>query len=616
MQKRHIQDIKALPLLILFVFTIPTANFADNNKSNIPHTDIAIFDYNTITTCSLNPSFLIFDAVILNKSFSFYKAHQNATWTICGMILLLMILLSIILVNAIHRQRNKANLQVNKEQYKLIYETSTDAIMTLVPPDWKFASGNKKIIEIFGVKDEKEFLSLQPWQLSPEYQPNGQRSDVEAKKMIEIAMKKGEHFFEWTHKKLHGDNFFATVLLNRVEVENKTFLQARVSDITEKRKAEEELLKMRKLKSIGTLAGGIAHDFNNVLLGIFGNIALAKREIKEDHPAYSLILEAEKAMNRATSLTNQLLTFAKGGTPIKQTIKMSDIIKDISRFTLSGSNVKPVITIPQKGWLTEADKGQIEQVVSNLIINADQAMPEGGNLYITLENIVITKKALPHLNEGKYVKITIRDEGTGISHQHLDHIFDPYFTTKQTGNGLGLATTYSIINKHNGYIGVSSILGKGTTFTLYLPASFSQKSQGAATTVTKIPLPNEKGKALVMDDEVCIRKLTEKMLIRNGFSVETAKDGRQAIDKYKESMKKNTPFDIVLMDLTIPGGMGGKETIKKLLKIDPEAKVIVFSGYSKDPIIADYANYGFKGRLTKPFKLETLKQELSRVMSS
>ena len=636
-------------------------------------------------------------------------------------------------------ERLQAELQESAEQYKIIYDTSGDGIMTITPPEWKFTTGNAKIIEIFGVKTKKEFFALEPWQLSPKYQPDGQLSAVKAKLMIELAMKKGENFFEWKHKKVNGEEFFATVLLNKVEYRGETFLQARVSDITEKKlieqklknsetryrtllnnslagvlvaeiktqqirfanpaickmlgysreellekhiealhppdkleyvisefqaqsegknplaldipflkkngdivftdistssaiidgvhcnigviiditqrkEVENELVKMQKLKSIGTLAGGIAHDFNNILLGIFGNIALAKMEMEEDHSAYSLILEAEKAMNRATSLTNQLLTFAKGGAPVTETIRIADIVKDIATFTLSGSNVKPVIKSIKKLWTAEADKGQMEQVVSNLIINADQAMPEGGNLYITLTNEEIEESIIPNLDKGKYIKITVKDKGIGIAPQHLENVFDPYFSTKHAGNGLGLATAYSIVDRHNGFMGVTSELGKGATFTLYLPASSSLQPQKNATAIEEIPPADKKGRILIMDDEAYIRKLTEKMLIRNDFFVETAENGIQAIEKYTEAMKDGIPFDIVLMDLTIPGGMGGKEAVKALLKVDPNAKTIVFSGYSTDPIMADYADYGFKGKLLKPFRMEELKKEVFRIM--
>ena len=384
-------------------------------------------------------------------------------------------------------------------------------------------------------------------------------------------------------------------------------------DITERKQAEEALQKMEKLKSVGTLAGGIAHDFNNILMGLFSNISIAKEDLPKDHPGFKSLEEAEKSMNRAIRLTKQLLTFAKGGAPVTESINLNDLIAKVVRFDLSGSNVKPVFEQPDDLWPAEVDKGQIQQVFSNLTINAKQAMPDGGNLYITLENADISKNAVPCLVQGKYIRITVTDEGIGIDRTHLDRIFDPYFTTKHAGNGLGLATVYSIINKHGGCINVDSQLGKGTTVTLYLPASKSQhlpetKQHEAERTTIK-----QTARILVMDDEEMVRNVVTTMLERSGYSVETAEGGEEAIEIYKQSMNAGNPFDIVIMDLTIPGGIGGKEAVKDILKINPEAKVIVSSGYANDPVMANYAEYGFYSIIAKPYTKSKLLEVLSRI---
>lgn len=387
-------------------------------------------------------------------------------------------------------------------------------------------------------------------------------------------------------------------------------------DISKRKEAEDELQKIAKLKSIGTLAGGIAHDFNNILTGIYGNISLARISLSSDHKSNEYLEKAEKSMNRAIKLTKQLLTFAKGGTPVKENVNLSNIIHETVEFDLSGSNVKPIFKETDELWNTEVDKWQMGQVFSNLTINANQASPDGGNLYITLENTVVKDQEFIGLKQGKYVKITVQDQGIGIDKKYLNKIFDPYFTTKQTGNGLGLATTYSIIQKHNGHIEIESELGKGTTFTIYLPASDSPQIKTEKTdTITPLKTTNRQAKVLIMDDEEIICAIASEMIKNIGFTAETVLDGENAIKYYRESLKKDEPFDIIIMDLTIPGGMGGKEAVKQILKINPKAKVIVSSGYSEDPIIANFANYGFSGVITKPYTILNLKEVLTEIIN-
>ena len=388
-------------------------------------------------------------------------------------------------------------------------------------------------------------------------------------------------------------------------------------DITERKNTEEELQKMEQLKSIGTLAGGIAHDFNNILLGLYGNISLAKEEISKNSPAFESLAKAEKSMNRAMSLTNQLLTFAKGGVPVRTVIRLDVLIKEVVLFYLSGSNIKFHIELADDLWLAELDKGQIQQVFSNLTTNAKQAMPDGGNLYIQLENRDIKKSKVSGPGQGRYIQVIVKDDGAGIKKQYIDRIFDPYFTTKTTGTGLGLATTYSIINKHGGYIDVVSKPDKGATFTLYLPASKSQEYEEEVIE----PIDIDKHKAveqtiriLVMDDDKMICGLVKRMLTMAGFSVETVLDGEQAIKVYQESLTAGEPFDVIIMDLTVPGGMGGKDAVEEILLINPDAKVIVSSGYSNDPIMANYQEYGFIASIAKPFKKIDLIQVINSIL--
>jgi len=389
-----------------------------------------------------------------------------------------------------------------------------------------------------------------------------------------------------------------------------------VRDITERIQMEEEILKARKLKSMGVLAGGIAHDFNNILTGLFGNIELAKMKLSEEHAAYTYIDSAHHALERAANLTKQLLTFAKGGDPLLESVDITQVIRDSTEFSLSGSNIKTVQNLPDNLWQGKVDKGQVSQVIGNLAINAKQAMPDGGILTIDAVNVKdIKDNAVRHLS-GDYIKISIRDEGIGISDKHLEKVFDPYFTTKQAGSGLGLTSVHSIVTKHNGHISIDSELGVGTTITLYFPAEISPDK-----TTDTVPLSvvekseSSLGHILIMDDDVMVRNLSVDMLVSCGFSVDTAEEGKEALEKYISAAKSDKPFDIVIMDLTIPGGMGGKEAISELLAIDPKAKVVVSSGYSTDPIMANYGDYGFKGRLAKPFRMGDMEQVLFRVMA-
>lgn len=386
-------------------------------------------------------------------------------------------------------------------------------------------------------------------------------------------------------------------------------------DVTERLKIEKELLKTKKLESVGVLAGGIAHDFNNILTGLFGNIEIAKMKIARDHAAFTYLKTAGKALERATHLTKQLLTFAKGGDPVLEAVDLKSVVQTTVSFNLSGSNVKAHFNLPDNLWQIKADKGQISQVIANLTINAKEAMPDGGNLYIDAENVKNFKDPSAAYLSGDFVKLSIRDEGIGIPAKYLERIFDPYFSTKQSGSGLGLAIIHSIITKHNGHIRVDSTHGVGTTFTIYLPADKSVHEPVSPPRTELTEKPNSAlGHILIMDDEEMIRSVSSSMLKMFGYTVDFAVDGKEAIEKFRSAYKSGKPFDIVIMDLTIPGGMGGKEAVQEILDLDPEAKVIVSSGYSTDPVMANYAKYGFKGRIVKPFQLEDLKKELARVM--
>lgn len=381
-------------------------------------------------------------------------------------------------------------------------------------------------------------------------------------------------------------------------------------DITEKKRMEEEILRSQKLESLGLLAGGIAHDFNNILTTILGNINMAKDQTSHGSEVFELLSDAEAASRRAQRLTKQLLTFAKGGIPIKVTALIGDIIKESSLFVTRGSKSGCEFSFAEDLWPVEVDVGQMNQVISNVVMNANQAMPEGGLIHIKAENMIIEdEKNEWSLKPGRYIRICVEDEGVGIVKKHLSKIFDPYFTTKQEERGLGLATTYSIVKSHAGLITVESEVGVGTTFNIYLPASDKVVPQKEGTQAIK-----GEGRILVMDDEVSLRKMVGRVLEKLGYEAEFARDGAEAVKMVKNAKAVEKLYDAVILDLTVPGGMGGKETIDKLLEIDPQVRAIVSSGYSEHPVMANYREYGFKGMIEKPFHPQLLSKVLHEVL--
>jgi PAS domain S-box-containing protein len=390
-------------------------------------------------------------------------------------------------------------------------------------------------------------------------------------------------------------------------------------DVTEARRTEEELRKAQKLESIGVLAGGIAHDFNNILTSIMGSISLVKVKLDQESDLHKILMDAERASRQARELTQQLLTFSRGGAPIKKTVLLSGLLRDICSFSTRGSNVKCEFSINADLWPADIDVGQISQVVNNMLINALQAMPDGGIIRVSASNVKISDE--PHslmydsgagapVPPGSYIRISIDDEGHGIPAELMGKIFDPYFTTKEKGVGLGLAIAYSIIRRHEGHVEVKSRIGEGTSFSIYLPAALGR---GTAENPDSAAAVHGSGRVLVMDDDENILKVTGNILRHLGYEVAMSHNGYETIEMYRKAMEEKAPFDAVIMDLTVPGSMGGRDCIDHLLKMDPGVKAVVSSGYSNDPVMADHARYGFKGIITKPYRIEDLGTVLARV---
>lgn len=475
-----------------------------------------------------------------------------------------------------------------------IFETDTDLVLTYA---------NLRAFELFGFTEEDLSKGLTAANIfAPE-----ELSKVAENTMAQYRGEKNTHT-EYRCLKKDGSSFQALFHVSPILKNGKPCgLRGIVVDLTEQKKAEEEILKLRKLESVGVLAGGIAHDFNNLLAGLFGNVEMAKRFLSDEDKAYKYLESAGLSMERATGLTQQLLTFAKGGDPIKETLSLESVVIETAKFSLRGSNVKLQFDIDPNLWLVSADKGQLSQVVSNLVINAKQAMPEGGVIAINAANIDGPK--------GKKVKITVQDQGIGIAPQYLNKIFDPYFSTKQQGSGLGLASCYSIISKHNGTIVVESELNQGTTFTITLPVVAEQKEKSIPVAVEAVIADNVtvSARILLLDDEELVQQMSAAMLEEMGHRVDFASHGEEAVKKHRVALEEGQGYDVIICDLTIPGGMGGLEAAREVFKLDQQVKLIVSSGYAADPVMANYMEHGFKGRVAKPYTFAELEQVIRRV---
>lgn len=513
--------------------------------------------------------------------------------------------------NISQRKQALNKLKKNQEKYLSLIENLDAGISRSTPGlNGRFIEVNKAIVKILGYPKEELFKSClfkfytDPKQAHEVYKKI-ERDGCIKEKEISIIHRDGSHIVvSYTGKSVKDVNG------------QINYIDDILVDITTRKKTEEEIQRNEKLKSIGALAGGIAHNFNNIMTSLFGYISLARMDLEPERAASQYLKKAEHCMQEGIKLTKQLLTFAKGGSPIKEYINIIPFIRDTAMFNLSGSNIRFNFSPDMDLWQISIDRSQISQVISNIVMNARQAMPKGGKLEIRIEKSNLLKDNLLTISKGKYIKITITDTGPGIPQKNLEEIFDPYFTTRENGTGMGLSICYSIVKKHNGYISASSQIGTGTSITIYLPAvSPRQKKESKMKPATTEASLNNPLRILVMDDEDHIRNISKKMLEKFGYLVELASDGEDAISQYKALLENNTPAHLVIMDLTIPGGMGGEEASKIILDIDPNAKIVVSSGYSDDPIMTNFKEYGLKGIIPKPFRLEELKRSVKQFLT-
>jgi len=389
------------------------------------------------------------------------------------------------------------------------------------------------------------------------------------------------------------------------------------TDITERvevaRALERELARIERLESLGVLAGGFAHDFNNLLAALLGNIGVAQRRAGKRPELAKPLQAAEDAVLRARDLTQELLTFAKGGAPVRRVLAVQPLLESSAGLMLHGSPCRLDLQVADDVWSVEADPTQLGQVVQNLVLNAVQAMPDGGEITVAAANATVDDGSALPLSPGGYVELSVQDRGTGIDAEALPRVFDPYFTTKEQGTGLGLATVYSVVRRHGGHSTITSTLGQGTRVQVFLPASDQEPAPTPAG--SDAPASAMHGRVLVVDDEPAIRHMVKMLLGELGFQTEVAEDGATGLERYAERRRSDKPFDVVVVDLTVPGGMGGKEMIAKLLELDPEARAIVSSGYSNDPVMSDYESFGFRGVVAKPYRTKELANVLHRVLS-
>ncbi|MHC1725622.1 MAG: PAS domain S-box protein [Syntrophobacteraceae bacterium] len=492
----------------------------------------------------------------------------------------------------------------SREKFEALFQFAPEAIF-LEKTSGEIIDCNKAAEEMTGYPRE-QLVGMSIAQLIPE--------EIAAT-LPEISRElnvNGEYSMESMNVRKNGEVFPAQVSIKLMELNGEETLIVIVRDLSERKRMESELLRVQKLESLGVLAGGIAHDFNNILTAVVGNISLARMYAKDDAKVIRRLEEAENASMRARDLTFQLLTFSRGGTPIKEVVSLAEIVRQTSEFVMRGANAGCCFDLPEDLWQVEADPGQISQVMNNIVINAIQAMPDGGIIKIMARNMEAGQDLHLPISPGRYVRISVEDSGIGISKEHIPKIFDPYFTTKQDGSGLGLASSYAIVHKHGGYIAVESEPGAGTAFEVYLPAA---DVVIRPTGPEEKRLPGKSGRVLIVDDEKLILDVAGAMLTQLGCEVAFATEGSSAIDMYKEARSQGKPFDAVILDLTIPGGLGGKETIRYLLEIDPDVRAIVSSGYSNDPVMANFEEYGFRGFVSKPYRISDLSDVLRKVLN-
>jgi two-component system, cell cycle sensor histidine kinase and response regulator CckA len=500
---------------------------------------------------------------------------------------------------ALHPRQMTKELLAVKRHFEVLLESMSEGILE-VTQDARIVYANPAALSLIGLP-EGELLTRR---LSELFSGEDRRR---LETLIEMIGPSQQCLFEDTPLTLKGKQLSVKILPIKDEP-HKAIVT--LNNVTDQKRMEKELEQARKMDAIGTLAGGVAHGFNNALTVIIGNISLAKMYAKPGGKVLEKLEEAERASLKARDLTQQLMPFSDGTSPVMDTTSISEVLKDICLFALADTQARCELSIPDDLWLVKADPVQIQQVISNVVVNAAEVMSWNGVVKTSADNFVCDDEHGLALSAGKYVRISVSDHGPGIPEDCLSRIYDPYFTTREMGRGLGLATAYCIIRKHDGLITAKSEPGRGTRFDIFLPAT------DRATVLKKdhqAKADSGRGRVLLMDDDETVREIVGEMLKSLGYSTRFACEGGEAIMLYLNAREFGEPFDVVILDLNVSLGIGGLEAIKKLLIIDPQAKVIVSSGYTADPVMLRCRNYGFKGALDKPFKMGDLESLMERV---
>jgi len=534
------------------------------------------------------------------------------------------------IAGAVERRRIEDALSKSEERYRSFIAHSSEGIWcfgvdepidTSLPEEVQIGiilekahliECNDTFARMYGYETADEIAGIPLKSLLP---PEDPRTTEYLRKFIRdgyrVHLQESHEIDRFGNRKIFLNNFSGTIKNGKLVCAWGT-----QTDITERRRLEEELQRAQRFESLNLIAGGIAHDFNNLLTGIIGNLSLARVHASPQSEVSRLIAEAEDASERARALASQLLTFARGGAPIKKVLNLSRLIKSVVSFSLSGSRVKREFSLPPDLWHIEGDPAQLSQVFQNLALNAAEAMPDGGTLSVSARNLTLQKgperPGLP-LPDGSYVEICVTDTGKGIPEEDLPHIFEPFFTRKPGGSGLGLAIAYSVVRRHDGLMTVHSTPNAGTSFLVYLPAVPHLMEKVEAPLFNE-PVAAVPARILIMDDESIVRQVLCKMLARLGYDcVETA-DGAEAVSAFWKALQERAPFAAVIVDLTVPGGMGGREALPLIREMDPNVPVIVSSGYSSDLVMANYREFGFNGIICKPFRLEDVQRCLREVL--
>lgn len=519
------------------------------------------------------------------------------------------------------RRQAELDLRREKEHLSIILDSITDAVI-VIDASGNIERMNPEAEQLIGVTKDAAVGKPLKATLQLKHPKTGNTFTNSAQLLL--AKEKGEIRPETGVELIKGKNSTITVSvdMSSISVEENTNqgYVILLRDMTHQKLAEDELFKTEKLQSISLLAGGIAHDFNNILTAILGNISVVRMEMADSDRHSVRLLAAEKAALQAKSLTQQLLTFSKGGTPVLETTTIRQLVEDCAELIIRGSNVRCDIEKTEETWPVDADKGQIAQVINNLLINADQSMPKGGIIKIALSNCCITDHDISTLTPGDYVSISISDQGVGISQENIKRIFDPYFTTKKDGNGLGLASSYSIVQSHHGSISVDSKVNQGSCFTIYLPRSKKNvplvtEDSAAEISSSSQSIHKGQGRILIMDDMEAMMMVAGEIISMLGYEVAYATNGYEAIEAYKSAKEGGTPFDAVVFDLTVPGSMGGEEAAGILIQYDPDLRAIASSGYSTSNVMSDYQDSPFTAVVPKPYRIKEMSDALHMVLN-